>query len=119
MGNVIVSIADMAISDHPEDVLITYSLGSCLGITFFDPVRQIGGLLHCMLPLSQVDAQKAQANPWMFVDTGVTALLNELFQRGCRKKDIVTRVAGAARVLDGKDLFRIGERNFTVFRKIM
>jgi chemotaxis protein CheD len=55
----------------------------------------------------------------MFVDTGIPLLLESLFARGCRKKDIIVKVAGAARVLDNKGLFKIGERNYTVFRRIL
>jgi len=117
--NVIVDIAGAAVADSPEEVLVTYSLGSCLGVTFYDPVLRIGGMCHCMLPLSQIDTQKAADKPFMFVDTGVTQLLEQMFKRGCRKKDLIIRAAGAARVMDNSNLFRIGERNYAVFRKVM
>jgi len=64
----------MKISDREDDVLITYALGSCLGIAIYDPVARIGGLLHVMLPLSTIDPAKAAENPFMFVDTGVPRL---------------------------------------------
>ena len=117
--NIIVDIAGAAVADQPEEVLVTYSLGSCLGVAFYDPVLRIGGMAHCMLPLSQIDAHKAQEKPFMFVDTGVMQLLDMLFKRGCRKKDLIVRVAGASRVMDNQNLFRIGERNYAVFRKVM
>ena len=117
--NVIVDIAGAAISDAPDEVLVTYSLGSCLGVVFYDTVLHIGGMAHCMLPLSQLDTHKAEERPFMFVDVGVPRLLEELFKRGCRKKDLITRVAGVSRVMDNNNLFRIGERNYAVFRKIM
>jgi chemotaxis protein CheD len=119
MAKKIVGISEMAWSDDPEDTLVTHSLGSCLGIVFYDPVQKIGGMLHCMLPLSKTDRQRSKRNPAMFVDTGVTALLTEILKAGSRKKDIITRVAGGACVLDRQDLFRIGERNYTVFRKVL
>jgi len=117
--NVIVDIAGAAVADAPEEVLVTYSLGSCLGVALYDPVLRIGGMAHCMLPLSQIDTHKAQEKPFMFVDTGVMLLLDMMFKRGCRKKDLIVRVAGAARVMDNSNLFRIGERNYAVFRKIL
>jgi len=72
-----------------------------------------------MLPLSQIDNDKAREKPAMFVDAGVPKLMDEMIKRGCRKKDLITCVAGAARVMDSTNLFRIGERNHAVFRKIM
>ncbi|NCC49661.1 MAG: chemotaxis protein CheD [Spartobacteria bacterium] len=119
MASIIVDISDLKVSSNPEDTLVTYSLGSCLGATFYDPVQQIGGMIHCMLPLSKIDTAKAEKNPAMFVDTGIPKLLKTMFDLGCRKKDIIVRVAGTARVLDHKGLFKIGERNYTVFRRIL
>ncbi len=119
MANIIIGIAEMAVSDNPEDVLVTYSLGSCLGVAIYDPVLKIGGMIHCMLPLSKVDQDKAAQRPAMFVDTGVPALLTDLFQLGMQRKQAIIKAAGAANVLDHKDLFRIGERNYTIFRKIL
>jgi len=119
MNNIIVGISEMAVSSNPDDVLVTYSLGSCLGVTVYDPPLRIGGLIHWMLPLSQIDIQKAATTPCMFVDTGTTKLLTDIFARGCRKNNLIVRIAGASSVLDSKGLFKIGERNYTVFRTIL
>lgn len=119
MSVIVVDIADMAISANAEDTLVTYSLGSCLGIVLYDPTLRIGGMMHCMLPLSSVDAQKAKERPSMFVDTGMVLLLTKIFEMGVQKRNLVVKVAGGSRVLDTQGLFRIGERNYTVFRKIL
>jgi chemotaxis protein CheD len=119
MNSVIVDIADMAVSGNPDDVLVTYSLGSCLGITVYDPAARVGGMMHCMLPLSSVDGEKAKTRPYMFVDTGMTLFLGRLFEMGVRKANAIVKVAGGAQVLDKQGLFRIGERNYAVLRKIL
>jgi len=112
-------VVDMAIATSKDDILVTYSLGSCLGIAIYDPVAGIGGLMHCMLPLSSVDPEKAKDRPFMFVDTGMTIMLTQLFEAGLVKANTVIKVAGGAKLLDKNDLFRIGERNYTVFRKFL
>ena len=61
-GRRIVGISDLAVGRGP-DLLITYALGSCLGIAIHDPVARVGGLLHVMLPDSTIDRNKAQATP--------------------------------------------------------
>ncbi len=119
MALCVVDIADMKISDKPADTLITYSLGSCLGVTIYDPVLQLGGMIHCMLPLSKVDKEKAKIRPYMFVDTGMQLMLGSLYEYGLRKARAVINVAGGSRVLDSQGVFKIGERNFTVLRKIL
>src|SRR6056297_104953 len=100
MATIVVDIAGMQISSNPEDILITYSLGSCVGVSIYDPVLRIGGLIHCMLPLSKVDPEKAAQRPYMFVDTGVSMLLNRLYDMGLKKSRAVISVAGGAQVLD-------------------
>ena len=44
-----VGIADMKICRAPG-VLVTYALGSCVGICIYDPVIRLAGLIHIMLP---------------------------------------------------------------------
>lgn len=117
----IIGVGDIKISTTSSDVLITYALGSCLGITVYDPVLRIGGLLHAMLPLSSADPSKAQARPAMYVDSGFALMMKELFAKGARKENMVISVAGGASMknLTSDDYFKIGQRNFTVLRKLL
>ncbi|MDB5051680.1 MAG: CheD, stimulates methylation of protein [Fibrobacteres bacterium] len=117
--SIIVGISDMKISSDPGDVLATYALGSCVGLSLFDPERRIGGLIHCMLPLSKIDPVKAGNNPYMFVDTGVSAMLQILFDMGAQRKSLQAKVAGASKIMDANSVFNIGERNHTVLRKVL
>ncbi|MFP4668421.1 MAG: chemotaxis protein CheD [Desulfobacterales bacterium] len=119
MGLVVVDIADMRISSNQADTLITYSLGSCIGVAVYDPALRLGGMIHCMLPLSKVDREKAGVRPYMFVDTGMQQMLTKLYEAGMRKARAVINVAGGAKVMDDQGVFKIGERNFTVLRKIL
>jgi chemotaxis protein CheD len=116
--NIIVSIADMQVTDSPEATLITYSLGSCIGVAIYDPLVKVGGLLHFMLPDSQIDAQKAQRNPWMFADTGIPSLFKETYKLGAEKKRMEVRVAGGSQIMDGSGFFNIGKKNYMALRKI-
>jgi chemotaxis protein CheD len=115
----VVDISDMRVSSCAGDILVTYSLGSCVGLSLYDPVARVGGLVHCMLPLSRIDKAKARQRPCMFTDTGVVALLQGMLEHGARRKRLIAKVAGACSLLDEKKLFRIGERNYTVLRKVL
>ena len=117
--NIVIDIGDMKISENKEDILVTYALGSCLGLVAYDPVTGTGGIIHCMLPLSTIDPEKSKKNPYMFTDTGVTLFLQELLNKGIKKNNLIIRIAGCSRILDEKGLFNIGERNYTVARKIL
>ncbi|MFO7776254.1 MAG: chemotaxis protein CheD [Candidatus Hydrogenedentota bacterium] len=115
----VVWVSDMGVSSNSADVLITYSLGSCIGLTLFDPEAGVGGLLHSMLALSRMDKAKAEANPCMFTDTGATRLIQTLLDMGASKARLVAKVAGAAAPLEAHNAFQIGERNYTVLRKVL
>jgi chemotaxis protein CheD len=119
MSTTTVDIADMKVTDNSSDILVTYSLGSCVGLSLYDPAAGVGGMIHCMLPLSTIDAEKAATRPFMFVDTGVTALLTTLFGMGAQRHQIVAKVAGAGSPLGQEETFRIGQRNYTILRKLL
>jgi chemotaxis protein CheD len=111
----------MKISTQPDDQLVTYALGSCLGIVIYDPVVKVGGMLHVMLPLSTIDTAKAAENPAMFVDTGVPRLFIECYKAGGHKQRLIVKVAGGASIhgSETEDQFQIGKRNFVMFRKLL
>ena len=116
--NVTVGISDMKVGDDMDAVIIAYSLGSCIGISIFDPVARVGGILHFMLPDSNLDRAKAQKNPYMFADTGIPALFKAAYQLGAKKKRIKVVVVGGAQTLDQKGFFNIGKRNAIAVKRI-
>lgn len=114
-----VGIGEMKISDGGAEVLTASNLGSCLGLTAYDPVRKRGGMIHCLLPLSKSDPEKAQKNPYLYVDSGVPLLIENLLSHGASKKEIVLMVAGCANINDDNNIFEIGKKNYTIMRKIL
>ena len=102
-----------------EDFLITHALGSCLGLMVYDPQEKIGGLLHAMLPLSKINRDKAQTNPYMFVDTGVPALFQALYEMGAEKSRLVVKATGCGNPMGRNEMFKIGHRNYTVLKKLL
>jgi chemotaxis protein CheD len=115
----VVGVADMVVSNDSSAMLVTYSLGSCLGITVYDPLKKIGGLLHLMLPDSKINPDKAISVPAMFVDTGVPRLFHSVFNLGGDKRRVIVKVAGGAQLLDERGVFNIGERNFKAFAALL
>ncbi len=118
MSTVIVDISDIKVSANPEDVIVTYALGSCIAVLVHDPVRVAGGMIHYMLPLSETAPEKAKVRPAMFADTGIPLLFQSMYELGCQKKNLVVKVTGGGALYDDKGLFSIGKRNYTVLRKM-
>lgn len=115
----VVGISEYVVSSEPTDTLVTYSLGSCVGLLLHDPSAGVAGMLHAMMPASKSNPDKASENPAMYVDTGATALLSELFEAGATRANLVAKVVGAASQVDQAQMFRIGERNHAVLRKVL
>ena len=114
----VVAVGDMKIG-RDADLIVTHALGSCLGLVVYDPVEKVGGLLHAMLPLSKINPAKAEANPYMFVDTGVPALFKALYEIGGQRSRMVIKAAGCGNPLGKNEMFKIGERNYTVLKKLL
>ena len=117
----IIGIADMAVSTDPCERLVTHALGSCLGVVVHDPIAGVGGLLHVMLPLSEIDPEKAMRNPCLFVDTGVPELFRACYRAGAAKERLVVKVAGGAYAGNDEraDQFQVGKRNVLTLRKLL
>jgi chemotaxis protein CheD len=116
--NLVVGVSDMKVSDDMEALLVTYSLGSCIGVAIYDAVARVGGLLHYMLPESSLDPEKAKKNPCMFADTGIPALFKAAYKLGAKKQRLKVIVVGGSQILDQKGFFNIGKRNETAVRKM-
>ena len=113
---IIVGVADWKLSTDPRAHLITYALGSCLGITFHDPVRHIGGLLHALLPESRLHPDKV-AQPAMFIDSGVQIAIEAMVKAGAQRQDLECKVFGGAQG-SSEDYFRIGSKNIDAFAQL-
>lgn len=115
----VVGISEMKVSSRPDDILITYSLGSCIGLALYEPRLRVGGLIHCMLPLSNIDPERAVERPCMFTDTGVPLLIGALGDLGAKTENLIAKVAGAASLLDNGGYFSIGNRNQVILRTLL
>ena len=112
MGHVIkVGMADLNIAKAP-DSLTTLGLGSCIGLTLYDPIAKVGGLVHYMLPDST--KLKNNSNIAKFGDTGIRELYNKMIANGASPSRMVAKIAGGAKMFEVSGLSNVGnvgERN--------
>lgn len=118
MGELVVGISDVKVSNNLDDVMISYALGSCVAVAVYDPEVKVGGLLHYMLPDSTLDTAKAKENPAMFADTGIPHLFKSCYLLGAEKGRMIVKVVGGANMLNDANFFRIGQKNLTAMRKL-
>ncbi|MFZ5650396.1 MAG: chemotaxis protein CheD [Bacillota bacterium] len=114
-----VGIADYKIAWEPTR-LITLGLGSCVGVSLYDPVRRLGGLLHVMLPDSTQFSNVTK--PAKFVDLGIPMIIKEMQSMGASVNRMQAKLVGGAQMfsgLDDKMTLNIGQRNTEKSREVL
>ncbi len=114
-----VGMADYKVGRAPSTI-ISYGLGSCIGISLYDPQAKAGGLLHIMLP----DSTQARPtdNPAKFADTGLPLMLRDVLELGASRSRLVAKIAGGAQMFafaNATDIMRVGARNAEAAKKIL
>lgn len=99
--------------------LVTYALGSCIGVAIYDPEVKVGGLLHFMLPESKINIERSAQNPHMFCDTATPALFKAAYKMGAVKERLIVKIAGGSNVLSTSNFCDVGKRNHLAIRKIL
>lgn len=109
-----IGIGDMKVL-RQSGTLITYALGSCIGITLYDPVIKLGGLLHIMLPKA---GDQGAATPFKFADTGIREMIRKMAAYGGISRRYVCKIAGGAQMFQMTGpIGNIGERNIASVRE--
>lgn len=114
-----VGMADYKVGRSPS-TLISYGLGSCIGVSLYDPQRKIGGLLHIMLPDST--QARSSENPAKFADTGIPLMINDVIALGASRSRLVAKIAGGAQMFafsNATDIMRVGTRNAETCKQIL
>ena len=113
-----VGIGDMKFT-RGDSRIITYALGSCIGITFYDPFLKLGALLHIMLP-SRSDLNDPKV--FKYADSGIHETIRKLTAFGMMKNRTIVKSAGGAKMFEMKgssDFGNIGQRNAAMVKKIL
>lgn len=107
-----VGIGQLAVSKSASEVLVAYGLGSCIGVSIFDPAAKVGGMAHVLLPDSEGRAPDSK-EPARYADCGLDTLVQRMQEAGALKARMVVKLAGGAAVLGSANAekFKIGERN--------
>ncbi len=119
MRRLVVDIASYVVSKDSEVTLATYALGSCIAVMLYDTSVRAAGMIHYMLPVSSTNPEKAKTSPAMFADTGVPLLFHGMYALGCKKENLIVKVAGGGQLYDDHGVFEIGKRNYTVLRRML
>ena len=102
-----------------DGILVTYALGSCIGLCFHDPRLRLGALLHIMLPLN---LETGRTHPMKYADTGIKETLKQLEAQGASRARMTVKIAGGAKMFEvsgSSGLGNIGQRNIESVHTIL
>jgi len=108
-GALVVGISDAKISKAPGSI-ITYALGSCIGICLYDPQVKLGALIHIMLP----EAPDKIDNTLKYADSAIPEILSKMESMGGNRGRITAKIAGGAQMFNvpgDSTMGNIGKRN--------
>ncbi len=118
-ATMVVGVGECKVTRYSGAVLVTYALGSCMGVTAYDRKAGVGGLLHFKLPNSDLNQQMANEKPAVFGDTGLKSFLEQLFNFGATRPNLDVKLVGGSKSLGSSDFFNIGERNLLLARRFL
>jgi chemotaxis protein CheD len=114
-----VGIGEIKVSGNPAAALVAYGIGSCVSVCVYDPLVQVAGMAHVLLPSAQND--KYEKNRTIYADVAIPELLRKMKEKGAVKRRLKVRLAGGARVVkslshpDGD----IGKRNIAEVKRLL
>lgn len=114
--NLVVGVGYSGVGNNPSLNVVTYALGSCIGLVAYAAPCNAGGILHFMLPDSTLSPEKAGTQPCMFADTGLPYFLRSLKSLQAVPQNTKFAIFGGAAVLSGEDYFKVGERNVAAMK---
>ncbi|MDR1029127.1 MAG: chemotaxis protein CheD [Clostridiales Family XIII bacterium] len=118
---IVIGISDQRTSRSPN-TLVTYALGSCVGVSLYDADTNIGGMAHIMLPQSVPGRDALEIDRKKFADTAIIDLLGRMVRQGANRGRIVAKIAGGANmfgIVDGNGFGDIGRRNVISVKDIL
>ncbi len=115
-----VGLGELRVAQNPAtQILAIFGLGSCVGISMYDPALRLGGLAHVVLPQAPPDCTAAAK----FADTAVLALLEALLRLGAQRYRLQVKLAGGANILQlggpARELLQIGDRNLAAVEQAL
>jgi len=117
--DIIIGIGEYEISNRLEDTIKTLALASCVAVTFHCPIKKVSAMVHIALP-SPSDCDKRLDKPAYYATIGIPEVINRLmWEYGCSKKTLSTRLFGGACSIKENDFFNIGEKNIDAVKSIL
>ena len=105
-----------ALYAESEPTQVITILGSCVAVCLWDPVLEIGGINHFMLPLWN---GQGLASP-RYGNIAIEKLISSMEYMGSKKINLKAKIFGGAEVIEtGIKQFHIGKRNIELAKEVL
>lgn len=113
-----VRMGELRMAESPYR-LVTRALGSCLGITLYNPLKKTGAMAHPMLP--DIERARTNANPSRYVNYAIKKMVEDLEKGGCARSRLVAKLFGGARMfafISADSTLNVGEKNIAMAKEV-
>lgn len=110
---VVVGISDQQVV-KPPDTVVTYALGSCVGICLHDCVMKTAGLSHILLPAPFEGNTATEVHK--YASTAIETMVKTMEKKGCHRGRMTAKIAGGANMFVTAGI-SIGERNVEMVKR--
>jgi len=111
MNEIFVNMGQIGVIKN-SGVLVTVGLGSCVGVSLYDPSTKVGALAHVFLAKSRGNAD-SELLPGKYADTAIPALVDLAVKAGANRDRFEAKIAGGAHLFENTkpDMPSVGQRN--------
>ncbi len=125
-----VRVAEYKTGSSPT-IFKCFGLGSCVGVSLYDPRIRLGGMAHILLPSYKprpgASADALPKSPFKFADLCLKSMFEKLLSLGCEKERLVAKMAGGANMFSNSFMnlpespvqAGIGERNVLAAKDVL
>jgi chemotaxis protein CheD len=116
----IVGIGEYMITSTLGESIATYALGSCVALILHCKKSKQTAMAHIVLPHRDLRHRSGPSKPAYFAVDIVPRLIEEfLFHPKCDASSIEATLVGGAESKNRQDVFKVGERNLQITKKLL
>lgn len=108
----VIGLGELQVSNEPGITLACLGLGSCVGISAYDPVVRVGAMAHVVLPIGE--GPPGDKSPAKYANHAIPLIVSSMEKLGAIRRRIVVKIAGGAKIIStikSGSLLDVGERN--------
>lgn len=108
-----VGMGETRVTNSVATCLVAPGLGSCIGVTLYDPLIKVGGMVHVVLSDSSA-VNKEILLAGKYADIAIPDVLQKMYKLGAKKQNLVVKIAGGSQMFNlekGANILNVGMRN--------